>query len=72
MLPVRETQISLAHLMQHLANHSTYHRGQTSLMMRQLAAAPVATDFALFLLEGRRKQPMHASLLNEDLTQPGS
>src|SRR5258707_9058074 len=55
MLPVRETQISLAHLMQHLANHSTYHRGQISLMMRQLAAAPVATDFALFLLEGRRK-----------------
>jgi len=29
MLPVRETQISLAHLMQHLANHSTYHRGQS-------------------------------------------
>ena len=55
LLPVRTTQISLAHLMQHLANHSTYHRGQVSLMMRQLAAAPVATDFALFLLEGRRE-----------------
>jgi uncharacterized damage-inducible protein DinB len=55
MLPVRETQISLAHLMQHLANHSTYHRGQISLMMRQLAATPVATDFAFFLLEGRRE-----------------
>jgi uncharacterized damage-inducible protein DinB len=54
-LPVRETQISLAHLMQHLANHSTYHRGQVSLMMRQLAAEPVATDFALFLMEGRRE-----------------
>jgi hypothetical protein len=24
-------------------------------MMRQLAAAPVATDFALFFLEGRRE-----------------
>ncbi len=55
MVPVRSTQISLAHLMQHLANHSTYHRGQVSLMMRQLAAEPVATDFALFLLEGRRE-----------------
>jgi uncharacterized damage-inducible protein DinB len=55
MLPVYATQISLAHLMQHLANHSTYHRGQVSLMMRQLTAAPVATDFALFLLEGRRE-----------------
>jgi uncharacterized damage-inducible protein DinB len=53
MVPVRTTQISLAHLMQHLANHSTYHRGQVAHMMRQLAAAPVATDFALFLLEGR-------------------
>jgi len=71
MLPVRETQISLAHLMQHLANHSTYHRGQISLMMRQVAAAPVATDFALFLLRDAARQPMHASLLNEDLIQPG-
>jgi uncharacterized damage-inducible protein DinB len=53
MLPVGETQISLAHLMQHLANHSTYHRGQVALMMRQLAAAPLATDFAMFLMEGR-------------------
>lgn len=53
MLPVRETQISLAHLMQHLANHSTYHRGQVALMMRQLAAKPLATDFAMFLMEGR-------------------
>jgi uncharacterized damage-inducible protein DinB len=54
MLAVRETQISLAHLMQHLANHSTYHRGQVALMMRQLAAEPRATDFAMFLMEGRR------------------
>src|SRR6202051_4908664 len=55
MLPVRTTQISLGHLMQHLANHSTYHRGQVSLMMRQLAAKPVATDFAMFLMEDRRE-----------------
>jgi uncharacterized damage-inducible protein DinB len=55
MLPVCDTQISLAHLMQHLANHSTYHRGQVSLMMRQLAAKPFATDFAMFLMEGRRE-----------------
>jgi uncharacterized damage-inducible protein DinB len=56
MLPVRTTQISLAHLMQHLANHSTYHRGQVTLMMRQLAAEPLATDFAMFLTEGRRER----------------
>jgi uncharacterized damage-inducible protein DinB len=55
MLPVLETQLSLAHLMQHLANHSSYHRGQIALMMRQLTAEPVATDFALFLMEGRRE-----------------
>jgi uncharacterized damage-inducible protein DinB len=52
LLPVRSKQISLAHLMQHLANHSTYHRGQVSLMMRQLNTNPPSTDFALFLLEG--------------------
>ena len=27
--PFRTTQISLAHLTQHLLNHSTYHRGQS-------------------------------------------
>jgi uncharacterized damage-inducible protein DinB len=54
MLPVFETEISLAHLMQHLTNHSTYHRGQVSLMMRQLAATALATDFAMFMMEGRR------------------
>ena len=53
MLPIRATHLSLAHLMQHMANHSTYHRGQISLMMRQLGAKPVSTDFARFLLVGR-------------------
>ena len=53
MLPVRTTQINLAHLMQHLANHSTYHRGQLALMLRLLDAEPLATDFHVFLVEGR-------------------
>jgi len=55
MLPIRTTQISLAHLMQHLANHSTYHRGQIALMMRQLGAKSLATDFHVFLVEARRE-----------------
>jgi uncharacterized damage-inducible protein DinB len=55
MLPLRATQISLARLMQHLANHSTYHRGQIALMMRQLGAEPLATDFHVFLMEGHRQ-----------------
>ena len=51
MLPFRATQVRLMHLMQHLANHSTYHRGQVALMMRQLGAEPVATDFHVFSVE---------------------
>lgn len=54
MLPIRAAQVRLGHLMQHLANHSTYHRGQVALMMRQLHAEPVATDFHVFLVEGRQ------------------
>lgn len=53
LLSFRTTQVRLAHLMQHLANHSTYHRGQIALMMRQLDAEPLATDFHVFLVEGR-------------------
>jgi uncharacterized damage-inducible protein DinB len=34
MLPFHSTQVRLVHLMQHLTNHSTYHRGQVALMMR--------------------------------------
>ena len=55
MLPFRTTQIRLTHLMQHMANHSTYHRGQFATMMRQLDAEPLATDFHVFLVEGRRE-----------------
>ena len=51
LLPFRATHVRLAHLMQHVANHSTYHRGQVALMMRQLGAEPVATDFHVFLVE---------------------
>ncbi len=55
MLPFRATHVRLAHLTQHLANHSTYHRGQVALMMRQLGARPMATDFHVFLVEGPRE-----------------
>jgi len=51
-LPARGMPLELVHLMQHMVNHSTYHRGQISLMMRQLNAEPVATDFHVFLTEG--------------------
>jgi len=34
--------------LQHVVNHSTYHRGQVTTMLRQLGAEPVATDFLVF------------------------
>ncbi|MGH9671026.1 MAG: DinB family protein [Terriglobales bacterium] len=55
LIPFRGLELGLAHLMQHLANHSTYHRGQIALMMRQLGAEPLPTDFHVFLLEGNGK-----------------
>ena len=47
----RGTRVQIWHLMQHLVNHSTYHRGQVTLMMRQLGAEPVASDFHVFVVE---------------------
>jgi uncharacterized damage-inducible protein DinB len=38
----------LWHMLQHLANHGTYHRGQVATMLRQLGAKPQATDLILF------------------------
>jgi uncharacterized damage-inducible protein DinB len=35
----------------HLANHSTYHRGQITTMLRQLGAEPVGTDLITFFRE---------------------
>jgi uncharacterized damage-inducible protein DinB len=39
---------ALWQMLQHLVNHSTYHRGQITTMLRQLGAEPVATDFLLY------------------------
>jgi uncharacterized damage-inducible protein DinB len=38
-------------LLQHLANHGTYHRGQAATMLRQLGAKPAATDLIAFYRE---------------------
>lgn len=35
--------------MQHVVNHSTYHRGQIGTMLRQLGASPQVTDFVAFV-----------------------
>jgi uncharacterized damage-inducible protein DinB len=44
-------------LVQHLANHSTYHRGQAIAMLRMLGAKGVATDLVAF----DRERPDEAS-----------
>lgn len=36
-------------LMAHLVNHSTYHRGQLTTMLRQVGVKPPATDFVNLL-----------------------
>lgn len=38
----------LGQCLQHLANHSTYHRGQITTLLRQLGAKPVGTDLIAF------------------------
>jgi len=42
-------------MLQHVVNHSTYHRGQITMMLRQLGATPVATDFLVFYDEMSRR-----------------
>ena len=39
---------ALWQMMQHVVNHSTYHRGQITTMLRQLGAKTEATDFLVF------------------------
>lgn len=39
----------LGDLMQHLVNHSSYHRGQVTTLLRQLGAEAVSTDLLYFL-----------------------
>lgn len=41
----------LGHLMQHLVNHSSYHRGQVTTMLRQLGAEAVSVDLLYFFDE---------------------
>jgi uncharacterized damage-inducible protein DinB len=35
-------------MFQHVINHATYHRGQVTMMLRQLGAKPIGTDLILF------------------------
>lgn len=46
-----EQATPLWQMMQHVVNHSTYHRGQVTTMLRQLGATPVATDLIHYYRE---------------------
>jgi uncharacterized damage-inducible protein DinB len=52
-LTVRGQDFTLAELIHHIVNHSTYHRGQVVLLLRQLGHTPPSTDYRLFLSESR-------------------
>lgn len=39
---------NVEHIMMHLVNHSTYHRGQVALLMRQKGYEPINTDFITY------------------------
>ena len=41
----------LGHLLRHVINHSTYHRGQLTTMVRQLGVTPPTTDLIVFYRE---------------------
>ncbi|HLY73316.1 MAG TPA: DinB family protein [Planctomycetota bacterium] len=41
----------LGHLMLHFGNHSTYHRGQVTTLLRQLGAQPESTDLILYYMQ---------------------
>ena len=39
----------LSEMLVHVVNHSSYHRGQSATMLRQLGKAPLSTDYLVFL-----------------------
>ena len=41
----------IGNVLQHIANHGTYHRGQITTLLRQLGATPVSTDMIGFYRE---------------------
>lgn len=50
----------LSHMLRHVVNHASYHRGQVTTLLRQLGGEPVPTDLILFYRE-RLPREAHAS-----------
>jgi len=45
----------LGQLMLHAVNHSTYHRGQVTTLIRQLGAQPMSSDLVVYYAEKAKK-----------------
>jgi len=45
-------------MMLHMTNHSTYHRGQVTTLIRQLGAPPVSTDLIVYQAEKEKANPL--------------
>ena len=45
----------LGQLMLHAVNHSTYHRGQVTTLIRQLGAQPMSSDLVVYYAERAKK-----------------
>jgi uncharacterized damage-inducible protein DinB len=43
----------LVHVLQHLVNHGSYHRGQVTTLLRQAGTQPVSLDMIVFFREHR-------------------
>jgi uncharacterized damage-inducible protein DinB len=41
-------EVPLGKLVHHMVNHSTYHRGQLAILLRQVGAKPAATDMLVW------------------------
>ncbi len=50
----------LGGMMLHVANHSTYHRGQVATLLRQLGQTPEITDLILYLRQQRQSGTSHS------------
>jgi uncharacterized damage-inducible protein DinB len=48
--------ISYAELLQHVANHGTYHRGNITAILRQLGYKGTPTDYVYYLFELKRRE----------------
>jgi uncharacterized damage-inducible protein DinB len=51
---VDDNVYTLAELIQHVLDHSTLHRGQVTLLLRQLGHKPPSTGYRRFLTESRQ------------------